>query len=216
MIRDLIKKIVYYWQLKRIASRVTLLGSNYWVNQNGRVNLADNSDKADIVIGDFVEIYGHLMSQNHGKIIIGNYVQLGRNCKINAVEQVTIGNYVVVSENVVIVDTNNHPLSINFRKVGAMMPRNSTLHLWKYAEHKPVVIGDNVWIGENARICKGVTIGDNSVIAANSVVTKNIPANSIAAGNPAKIVREGSLLSLEEPKDCEEYNTYMMEHGEIF
>lgn len=52
------------------------------------------------------------------------------------------------------------------------------------------MIGKNVWIGEHARICKGVTIGDGSVIAANSVVTKDVPALSIAAGNPAKIVKE--------------------------
>lgn len=55
-----------------------------------------------------------------------------------------------------------------------------------------------MWIGENARICKGVTIGDNAVIAACSVVTKNVPANAIAAGNPAKIVKENIHL-LPEP-----------------
>ena len=53
-----------------------------------------------------------------------------------------------------------------------------------------IYIGRNVWIGEYSRICKGVTIGDNSIVAANSVVTKNVPANCIVAGNPAKIVKK--------------------------
>lgn len=54
---------------------------------------------------------------------------------------------------------------------------------------KPVVIGDNVWLGVNAVVLKGVTIGENSVIGANSVVAKNIPANVIAAGNPCKVLK---------------------------
>ena len=53
-----------------------------------------------------------------------------------------------------------------------------------------VRIGDNVWVGGNSTICPGVTIGENSVIGAGSVVTKDIPANVIAAGNPCKVIRE--------------------------
>ena len=58
-----------------------------------------------------------------------------------------------------------------------------------YRTAKPVIIGNNVWIGYRAMILKGVTIGDNSIIAANAVVTKDVPANCIVAGNPAKIIR---------------------------
>ena len=54
----------------------------------------------------------------------------------------------------------------------------------------PVVLGDNVWIGDSAIVCKGVSIGENSVIGAGAVVAGNIPANVIAAGNPARIIRE--------------------------
>ncbi|WP_221628021.1 acyltransferase [Teredinibacter franksiae] len=55
---------------------------------------------------------------------------------------------------------------------------------------KPVTLKENVWIGQRAIIGKGVTIGENSIIGAGAVVTKSIPANTIAAGNPAKIVKE--------------------------
>ena len=53
----------------------------------------------------------------------------------------------------------------------------------------PVTLGNNVWIGDGAKVCKGVTIGDNSVIGAGSIVTSDIPANSIAAGNPARVIK---------------------------
>ncbi|MFD1901362.1 DapH/DapD/GlmU-related protein [Enterococcus termitis] len=54
----------------------------------------------------------------------------------------------------------------------------------------PVTIEDNCWIGANTTICPGVTIGENSVIGAGSIVTKDIPANSVAVGNPCKVLRE--------------------------
>jgi acetyltransferase-like isoleucine patch superfamily enzyme len=54
----------------------------------------------------------------------------------------------------------------------------------------PVIIEDNVWIGMNAVILKGVTIGENSVVAAGAVVSKSVPANVVVAGNPAVIVKE--------------------------
>jgi acetyltransferase-like isoleucine patch superfamily enzyme len=53
-----------------------------------------------------------------------------------------------------------------------------------------VVIGDNVWLGVNSVVLKGVTIGKNSVIGANSVVTRDIPPNVIAAGNPCKVIKQ--------------------------
>lgn len=54
---------------------------------------------------------------------------------------------------------------------------------------KPIIIGDNVWLGGGAVVCPGVTIGDNSVVGAGAVVTRDIPANSLAVGNPARVIR---------------------------
>ncbi|MFF2331766.1 MULTISPECIES: sugar O-acetyltransferase [unclassified Streptomyces] len=54
---------------------------------------------------------------------------------------------------------------------------------------KPITIGDNVWLGGGAIVCPGVTIGDNSVVGAGAVVTRDIPANSVAVGNPARVVK---------------------------
>ena len=57
-----------------------------------------------------------------------------------------------------------------------------------YPSHSKVIIGDNVWLGRDVTICKGVTIGDNCIIGTKSVVTKSIPSNSIAVGVPAKVI----------------------------
>lgn len=65
----------------------------------------------------------------------------------------------------------------------------------KAADPKPVVIEDNVWLGLNSVILKGVTIGKNSVIGANSIVTKDIPENVIAAGNPCKVIKSLDLVN---------------------
>lgn len=111
----------------------------------------------------------------------GNHIKVGKNffanynCTILDVAQVTIGDNCLIAPNVAIYTAGHpvHPVS-----------RNSA-----YEYGIAVTIGDNVWIGGNAVICPGVTIGDNCVIGAGSVVTKDIPAWSIAAGNPAKVIR---------------------------
>ena len=111
----------------------------------------------------------------HAEIIIGD------NCGFSAVviganESITIGNRVMSGANVLITDFDWHSINPNDREYGI-------------PESKPVVISDNVFIGYSSTILKGVTIGENSVIGANSVVSKSIPANVIAAGNPCKVIR---------------------------
>lgn len=89
--------------------------------------------------------------------------------------QVTFGNDVFIGPNVTITVT-GHPIDAELRNTGQ-----------KYAF--PVTIGNNVWIGSRAVINPGVTIGDNSVIGSGSVVTRDIPANVVAAGVPCKVLR---------------------------
>ncbi|NDV46577.1 sugar O-acetyltransferase [Paludibacter sp. 221] len=90
--------------------------------------------------------------------------------------KVQIGDNVFIAPNVGIY-TAGHPLDAKQRREGL-----------EYA--KPVTIGNDVWIGANVTILPGVTIGDNSVIGAGSVVTKDIPANSLAVGNPCRVIRQ--------------------------
>ena len=89
---------------------------------------------------------------------------------------VEIGDHVFIGPNVGIY-TANHPTDVRRREMG-------------YEWALPVKIGNKVWIGGDVTILPGVTIGDNTVIAAGSVVTKDIPANVVAAGNPCKVIKE--------------------------
>ena len=98
---------------------------------------------------------------------------------ICASKKITIGKGVLLGANVIIVDTDFHSID--------PCARYSDIHL---LENKEVIIEDNVFIGTNCIILKGSIIGKNSVIGAGSVVCGTIPMNSIAAGNPAKVLRE--------------------------
>ena len=153
-------------------------------------------NKCDIVIGKRCEIKGRLFSFNGGKISIGNNVFMNYNSFIGSMEAVTIGNDVIIATNVRIFDNNNHPTSPIQREKMSHSDFYGELWTWKYAEHKPVVIEDNVWVGEFSAILKGVTIGKGSIVASHSVVTKDVPPYAIVAGNPARVVKrlkEGSF-----------------------
>ncbi len=108
-------------------------------------------------------------------IIVGEKVFFNFNCVVLDVMPVTIGSRTLFGPNVQIY-TATHPLNYKERAAGL-----------EYA--KPITIGEDVWVGGSVVICPGVTIGDRSVIGAGSVVTKDIPADVFAAGNPCKVIR---------------------------
>ena len=106
---------------------------------------------------------------------VGENFFLNVNCKLMDSGKITIGNNVFIAPNVCII-TEEHAMDVESRVAGL-----------EYTH--PVTIGDNVWICAGAIVLPGVTIGENSVIGAGSVVTKDIPANSLAVGNPCKVIR---------------------------
>lgn len=108
-------------------------------------------------------------------IFVGNNVFFNSGCRLQDQGGIYIGDGALIGHNVVIA-TLNHGMSPEERH--DLFPA-------------PVHIGKNAWIGAGAVIVPGVTIGDNAVIGAGSVVTKDIPANAVAVGSPARVVREG-------------------------
>lgn len=114
---------------------------------------------------------------DNGFLKIGDDAFFNTNCYILCRENIKIGNNFMASDNVYIRDNDGHRFSVNniCNKFG------------------PIEIGDNVWLGRNVLVLKGVKIGDNVIVGAGSVVSKSIPANSIAAGNPAKVIKKGII-----------------------
>ena len=210
-------KLYKKYQAKKNVSnfnqKVTLLGSKYEFMPYCTAKLLFGSTKKDIILENDVTILSgcNLMSSHNGKILLREHCKL-QNTNILCVESVEIGRYTAIANNVTITDNNNHPVNPDFRKFMRLTPHNSDARSWIHADHAPVKIGENCWIGQNVRIQKGVTIGDNSVIAANSVVTKSVPANCIAAGNPARIVKT-DIDKIPAPTTCYEYNEYIKKNG---
>ncbi|MCE5322973.1 acyltransferase [bacterium] len=150
---------------------------------------AISHNKRQIQIGANCAIMSACICNSEGNIEIGPYTTVRYKSVIGSAIGIKIGSHCIISNNVTIYDHNSHPTDPDVRKKMCESGFNSSLWDWKYADKKPIVIKDNVWIGQNALICKGVTIGEGAVVAANAVVTKDVPAYSIAAGNPAKVVK---------------------------
>lgn len=122
----------------------------------------------------------------------GNNIYFGNNCEVNMNctflddNKITIGDNALIAPNVQIY-TAFHPTNANERFGEISIEGNFEFCKTQTA---PVNIGDNVWIGGGAIIMPGVTIGNNVVIGAGSIVTRDIPSNKIAFGNPCKIIRD--------------------------
>ena len=145
-----------------------------------------------VVIGKHVSCYAgcSFAIGENGCCTIGDFTLLN-GALIMAEEKIEIGSYCLVSWGVGMADSDFHPLEPAQRLIDAqaLAPYFKDRPARPKLKTAPVKIGDNVWIGMNAVILKGVTIGDNSIVAAGAVVTKSIPANTIVAGNPAAVVK---------------------------
>ncbi len=132
---------------------------------------------AAIDIGRKVQIYRHVKLSAWGnecfsEILIGNETSIGDRTEIHAGKMVEIGSGCNIAWDVCIMDRDYHKF-------------NSPTEIIE-----PVKIGDNVWIGCNSIVLKGVTIGNGAVVAAGSVVTKDVPSGALVGGNPARILKE--------------------------
>lgn len=112
----------------------------------------------------------------------GQYISIGTGTFVNMgavmldVAPITIGDDCQIGPNVQFL-TPTHPLDPEPRR-----------QKWEAA--KPITLGDNVWLGGGVILCPGVTVGDNAVVGAGAVVTRDVPANVLAAGNPARVIRQ--------------------------
>ena len=128
-------------------------------------------------LGDYSVIESFACINNAvGDVIIGNYTRIGLHNTI--IGPVTIGHHVNLAQGITVTALNhkfeNPDIRIDEQGVST----------------KPVVIGNDIWVGANAVILPGITIGDHSVIAAGAIVTKDVPPHSLVAGVPAKVIKQ--------------------------
>jgi len=152
-----------------------------------------NEKSGAVIIGRHVSCYAGCSFSvgEQGQCTIGDFTLLN-GALIMADERIEIGSHCLVSWNVGIADSDFHPVAPAQRLIDsrALAPYFAGRPARPKLKTAPVMIGDNVWIGMNAVILKGVIVGENSIIAAGSVVTKSIEANVVVAGNPAVVVRQ--------------------------
>lgn len=136
-------------------------------------------------IGKDVSVASPFLCDYGRNIYLGNNVSVNMNCTFVDCNQIVIGDNVLIASNVQLY-TAAHPVNLNERYV--RNPETGQLDRHTYA--LPIKIGDGCWLGGGVIVLPGVTIGRGSVIGAGSVVTKDIPENSLAVGNPCRVIRK--------------------------
>ncbi|PJA30248.1 MAG: hypothetical protein CO189_00420 [candidate division Zixibacteria bacterium CG_4_9_14_3_um_filter_46_8] len=176
-----LKQFFYYEPMFRY--RCKRVGKGIYFESNFPLIMGYGS----IYIGDRVRISGNANFFVSYKvnpdptIEVGNDVYIGFRSIFSCAERITIGDRVLLAQGVSIYDNNNHPLDPEARAKNMPVERENVA---------PVVIEDDVWIGSNATILRGVTIGKGAVVATGAIVSKDVPPMSVVAGNPAKVVKE--------------------------
>lgn len=188
-IRDLKDKLKLAFVIKRFKQNAILRGTNHHYSLQSEIRLIDGAKKENVIIEDSAWPMGMIKVSHNGFFCMKEHSRIAPSSEIQCVNKVIIGAYTTMAGRVIISDNNSHPINPEWRKKMRLTPEGDDMRTWKYSDNAPIIIGENVWIGINSRICKGVTIGDNSIIGANSVVTKDVPANCIAVGNPARVVK---------------------------
>ncbi len=183
---DKIKKIFFVslriWKYQLLSDCNNVLGKPILFHPlllkgKGKISFGRNVQIGVIASPNFYSHYAYFEARNpHSEIIVGENVSINNAFSAVAFSKITIQSNVLIGVNCAIIDNDGHNLEIDKRNDDEL-------------KSEPVFIGENVFLGDDVTILKGVTIGRNSVIGNGSIVTKSIPENVIAAGNPARVIR---------------------------
>lgn len=170
----------FFWYEPLFRSRCVAVGSGFRMEQ-----LPYITGRGRITIGHCVRLSGKSsigFSNKAGlnpSISIGDGSFVGHDCAFGIASSIIIGQHCLLAGGVRVRDFDGHAMDAAHRREGRPTPPEGI---------KPVVIGDDVWIGADVVILKGVTIGDRAVVGAGAVVTRDVPPDTVVAGNPARAV----------------------------
>ena len=170
----LMQKLVSAYKVRRYfsswgAAIVVKHNAEFWLTSNAILEVGNNCT---------IQNYAFFqLTMPNPKVYIGDNSVIGRHCMITAKNLIRIGNNVLMGAYVQVID-HNHGMA-----VGVPIREQP-------AQIGEVLIGNDVWIGAGAKILANVHIGDGAIIGSNAVVTSDIPANAIAVGIPAKVIRQ--------------------------
>lgn len=174
------------------------IGETSLFMDNARIDCRIDNGKQRISIGhDCVLACTFIFESDQGFVSIGNRSFVNGGTQLISRSKIEIGDDVTIAWNVCIYDHDSHSLNWHTRiddlrclREDLRAGRNPLASKdWSVVPTKPIRICDKVWIGMNAIILKGVTIGEGAVVAAGAVVTKDVPPWTVAAGNPARVVK---------------------------
>ncbi|MES2353049.1 MAG: acyltransferase [Pseudomonadota bacterium] len=184
------EKLVLRIAEAKYRTRANVHSSARFLRGGSVVNIL--ADAGAISVGAHTIVRGELLTFGHGgKISIGDWCYIGEGSRIWSAAEVIVGDRVLISHGVNVHDTNSHPIDATVRHMHSRQiltvghPRQiDTIN------SASVKIGNDVWIGFNAIVMKGVEIGEGSIVAAGSLVTADVPPRTVVGGNPARVIRE--------------------------
>jgi acetyltransferase-like isoleucine patch superfamily enzyme len=180
--------LIFLWNL--LYKPICYMTINLKVGRNSKVAWSKLKGKnGNLTIGDNCIVQSRISFDSpYAKVEIGDGSYVGSSHLV-CHTKINIGSDVIISWGVTIFDHDSHSLSMTVRKKDVSQWINGVKD-WSDISIAPVSIESGVWIGYGSTILKGVQIGAGSVIAAKSVVTRNVPPNTLVAGNPARIIRK--------------------------
>ena len=190
----------YYKEILICSGKSVFLPS-FQINSNIKLDGGNVTIGEKCVLGARIQI-----DQPNAKVLIGSNTYIGASMVI-AKQSITIGSNVLIAWGCVIYDNDSHSLNyLDRRKDTKQVFEDYMNHKgnfllnkdWSIVNSSPIIIEDDVWIGMDALVLKGVTIGKGAIIAAKSVVTKSVPPFTIVGGNPAVVIKQ-----LEKPENDE-------------
>jgi acetyltransferase-like isoleucine patch superfamily enzyme len=180
----------FFWNEPLFRSQCESIGTDFrmeelpYMGGTGRIVIGDR-----VVLSGWISIGFSNQIVDRPEFVVGDGTFIGHRVGFNIGRSIHIGSHCYIASGCSITDMDGHPVDAADRRAGKPTPPEGC---------KPIVIGDDVWVGFHVLILKGVTIGPRSIIAAGSVVTRDIPPDSVVAGNPARVVKQLAVSSTSE------------------